>query len=195
MQAILEAIHVGRPKRMGTKGSDDPWEQEWYSGIYKQAAAGPIWLGATNLEGDGQADKRVHGGPNRAVLCYSADHYSVWREELGDLGMNYGMFGENFTIAGLNEGTVCMGDVYAVGEARIQVSQLRGPCWKLARRVGRRDMVERVLMNGRSGWYVRVLKEGHVEAGQTVQLESREADAPTMLEIHAARHWRTQPAL
>jgi MOSC domain-containing protein YiiM len=192
MNGKLIAIHVGKPKRIGTQGSGDPWERPFVSGIYKERVEGPVWLGEVNLEGDKQADLRVHGGPNRAALCYSADHYPRWLAELPSSGLVPGMFGENFTIEGLEEATVCMGDIYAIGDARVQVSQLRGPCFKLARRVGRRDMVERVLETGRSGWYVRVLAPGFVEAGQLMALESRQDGAPTMLQVHASTHWQSR---
>jgi len=175
---------------MGTKGAADPMERDWYSGIYKQPVSGRVWVGCENIDGDGQADLRFHGGPNRVALCYSADHYPRWQAELNDSSLEYGFFGENFTIEGLEENTVHMGDIFQIGEARVQVSQLRGPCWKLARRTGHKDMVERVLENGRSGWYVRVLQEGFVESGQPFILESRDEGAPTMLEVHASKQWR-----
>jgi len=191
MYGTLIAIHVGLPRRHETTSAEDPRERSWYSAIYKEVVNGPVLLGETNLEGDRQADLRVHGGPNRAALCYSAEHYARWQAELPETDWRPGMFGENFTISGLEEATVCMGDVYAIGEVRVQVSQLRGPCFKLARRVGRPDMVERVLETGRSGWYVRVLTPGLVAARQAVVLESREEGAPTMLAVHAASHWKS----
>jgi MOSC domain-containing protein YiiM len=173
---------------MGTKDAADPDGRPWYSGIFKDPVAGPVWLGETNLEGDRQADLRVHGGPNRAALCYSAGHYPRWAAEIPDIDWRHGMFGENFTITGLEETNVCIGDIYAVGDSRIQVSQLRGPCFKLERRIGLPGMIERVLATGRSGWYVRVLTAGIVQAGQQVILESREDDAPTLLTLHAATY-------
>lgn len=191
MTALLTAIHVGMPRRMGTKGAPDEVEREWYSGIFKELVSGPVWLSEMNLDGDGQADLRVHGGPNRAALCYSADHYRRWTAELPDTDWRPGMFGENFTIAGLEEATVCMGDVYTIGAARVQVSQLRGPCFKLERCVGRSDMIERVLATGRCGWYVRVLTPGVVQADQTVVLESREDGAQTLLAIHGEKRWNS----
>lgn len=189
-RGVLSAIHVGKPRRMGIRGSEEPADRPWVSGIYKDPVVGPVRLGETNLEGDGQADLRVHGGPNRAALCYAAAHYARWAVELPEVAWQPGMFGENFTVEGLEESTVCLGDVYRVGEARVQVSQLRGPCFKLERRIGRDDMVERVLATGRCGWYVRVLAPGMVEARQELVLEAREPGAPTILDIHAAKHWK-----
>ena len=190
MRATVVAIYAGKPKRMGIKDASDPMEREWYSGIYKKPVNGPVWMGYENIDGDGQADHRFHGGPNRVALCYSADHYARWQTELNDPSIVFGSFGENFTVEGLEESTVHMDDIYRIGEARVQVSQLRGPCWKLARRIGHSDIVERVLENGRSGWYVRVLQEGHVEAGQPLILEDRLDGSPSMLEVHASKHWK-----
>ena len=130
-------------------------------------------LRSTNLEGDRQADPRVHGGPEMAVLCYSADHYPRWREELGIAEIGPGGFAENFTISGQDELTVCIGDVYAVGAAVVQVSQPRGPCYKISYRWKRPDLLGRCEKNGRHGWYLRVLREGSVEAGQPIHLLER----------------------
>ena len=130
-------------------------------------------LGVTNLDGDRQGDPRIHGGPEMAVLCYSADHYPAWREELGIGEMGPGGFAENFTISGQDELTVCIGDVYRVGEATVQVSQPRGPCYKISYRWKRPDLLRRCEANGRHGWYLRVISEGLVEAGQPVELLER----------------------
>ena len=135
--------------------------------------AGPVLLRTTNVEGDRQADPRVHGGPEMAVLCYSADHYPRWREELGIPEMGPGGFAENLTITGQDELTVCIGDVYRVGTATVQVSQPRGPCYKISYRWKRPDLLRRCESNGRHGWYLRVLEEGAVQAGQPVVLVER----------------------
>lgn len=113
------------------------------------------------------------GGPEKAVLAYAADHYPLWRSELEPLELPYGTFGENFTIAGLTEETVCIGDIYIIGGAIVQISQPRQPCWKLARRWQVKDLVIRVPANGRTGWYFRVLKEGYIEQGVPVILLDR----------------------
>src|SRR5262249_47371619 len=143
----------------GTPGAADPLEQPWTSAYYKDPVTGPVKLGRLGLEGDQQADRRVHGGPDMAVLAYSIDHYPVWRRELGIESMGPGGFGENFAVAGRDERTVCVGDVIAIGDARLQVSQPRGPCANISRRWKRADLLKRVTENGRSGWYLRVLDE------------------------------------
>src|SRR5258707_6235383 len=112
----LLSIHVGKPARRGIVGSDDPMQHPWRSGIFKQPISGSVQLNALNLEGDGQADLKNHGGPFRAVLAYSAEHYPVWRTELNMPDLPYGAFGENFTISGLDENTVSIGDIFAISD-------------------------------------------------------------------------------
>jgi MOSC domain-containing protein YiiM len=148
-------------------------ERPWTSGIVKTPVEGSVWLGRTNLAGDGQADLVNHGGIDKAVLAYAASHYPVWRNELALLELPFGAFGENLTIEGQNEWTVCIGDTFAVGEALVQVSQPRQPCWKLARRWKLKDMTARVQRSGRGGWYLRVLGEGTIQAGLSVVLRER----------------------
>ena len=141
-------------------------------------------LRTLNLEGDRQADQRVHGGPERAVLIYPADHYPAWESELGR-PLEWGSFGETFTVEGLDEWSACIGDVLEVGEAVIQVSEVRGPCYKVAYRTGVPDMLQRIEAGGRSGFYARVLREGRVEAGGEVRL----ADRPNPdMSVDRARH-------
>jgi MOSC domain-containing protein YiiM len=125
----------------------------------------------TNVDGDRQADLRVHGSLDQAALMYSAGNYVKWAAD----GFHFepGNFGENLTVSGLDETTVCAGDIYSVGAAVIQVTEVRGPCYKLQYRTGIPDMIRRVLANGRSGWYVRVLQEGLIEAGQEILLLKR----------------------
>src|SRR5262245_26402280 len=139
----------------------------------------------TNLVGDGQADLVNHGGPDKAVLAYSADHYPAWRAELCLAEMTFGAFGENLTLANLTEADVCIGDVWRVGEVLLAVSQPRQPCWKLARRWKVKDLPARVVESGRSGWYFRVVREGDLEAGCAVELVER--PSPTWTVARANR--------
>lgn len=173
-KTILLSLQVGLPRLLGKPGTNDPSERLWSTGIFKEPVTGPVWLGRTNLTGDGQADLTVHGGPDKAVLVYSAEHYSAWRAELKRDDFTFGAFGENFTIAGLDEDKVCVGDIYEIGESRVQVSQPRQPCWKLARKWNLPRLPARVVATGRSGWYLRVLREGHVAVNQPVTLVARE---------------------
>ena len=166
--ARLVSIQVGVPHwNVSADG------QRWRSAFFKERVAGPVVLRSTNLDGDGQAELEVHGGPDMAVLCYAFDHYALWRDELALPEMGPGGFGENFTIAGQDESTVFIGDVYEVGDAVVQVSQPRGPCSKISKRWERPDLLRRVELTGRHGWYVRVLQEGTVEAGLELRLAER----------------------
>ena len=171
--ARLLSIQVGLPRQLGTEGAADPMDRPWTSGFFKEPVAGPVRLGRLGLEGDGQADRVNHGGPDKAALLYAAGHYPAWQGELGLAVMPFGAFGENLTIAGLAEPDVCIGDTYAIGPARVQVSQPRQPCWKLARRWRIKDLPARVVANGHSGWYIRVQEGGLIEAGMPVELIDR----------------------
>ena len=170
---VLVSIQVGKPRWHGTPGASDPMQRPYSTGYFKEPVAGPVRVGFTNLAGDGQADLVSHGGPDKAVLAYSADHYPKWRAELGIPDMTYGGFGENLTVAGLTEAGVCVGDVWRIGPVLLAVSQPRQPCWKTARRHGRKDLPARVVETGRSGWYYRVLEEGEIEALLPVELVER----------------------
>jgi MOSC domain-containing protein YiiM len=149
-------------------------DRPWTSGIFKEPVNAPVWLGTTNLAGDGQADRVHHGGPDKAVLAYSADHYPAWRRELDKPGLTFGAFGENFTVQGLTEADVCVGDVWSIGNAAVvQVSQPRQPCWKLARRWRVKTLALDAQQTGRTGWYFRVMTEGLVAIGMPLVLVER----------------------
>lgn len=145
------------------------------SGIGKTAASHPLRLGPEGFEGDEQADRRVHGGVEKAVHHYPLDHYSDWRAELGDLQALTapGGFGENISTAGLTEAEVAVGDTFRLGGALIQVSQGRQPCWRLNHRFGVPDMARRVQQTGRTGWYYRVLQTGTVTPWDRLELIDR----------------------
>jgi MOSC domain-containing protein YiiM len=169
----LVSIQVGRPVTMRPTGDGAPWDRIWETGFVKQPIAGPVLLGREGLAGDGQADQGNHGGPNRALLAYSAGHYPGWREELGLPEMGPGGFGENLTIEGQDELTVCVGDLYELGEAVVEVSQPRIPCYKISWRWRRAELLPRVEETGRYGWHLRVRREGAIEAGQSLSLVER----------------------
>ncbi|SMP73347.1 MOSC domain-containing protein YiiM [Neorhodopirellula lusitana] len=165
--AELRSIQVGKPQTLGT---DKPWT----SGFLKETVAEPLWLGTTNLAGDGQADLEHHGGPHKAVCVYSAEHYPYWRDQLQLPELKAGDFGENFTIGELTEHDVCIGDTWSIGEAVVQVSQPRQPCWKLARRWDIKTLALQVQQTGYTGWYFRVLQEGQVQQGNPARLVDRQ---------------------
>ena len=162
---LLASIQVGRPQLRGDEDAVDPWDSAWFSGFCKNAVAGPVALRWTNLDGDEQADLDNHGGVDKAVCCYPAVHYDGWRCALNLPDLAFGGFGENFTIDGLAEPDVCIGDVWKIGTAVVQVSQPRQPCWKLARRWKIKTLTLQVQQTGRTGWYFRVLTEGVVAPG------------------------------
>jgi MOSC domain-containing protein YiiM len=169
----LLSLQVGLPQTYQTGDHSDSPDRSWTTGIFKYPVESPVWLGWTNLTGDGQADLRVHGGPEKAVNAYPASHYPHWREELHIPDLPFGAFGENFTLETLNEQNVCIGDLFQIGEAQIQVSQPRQPCWKLARKWGLPELPALVLKIGFTGWYYRVVMTGYVQAGQQLVLLER----------------------
>ncbi|HEV7662576.1 MAG TPA: MOSC domain-containing protein [Chloroflexota bacterium] len=186
--ARLVGIQVGLPTTHGSPDAADPLDRPWRTAFYKSAVAGPVWLGKTNLVGDGQGNLRVHGGEDMAVLGYAASHYPLWRAELNLPDLPYGAFAENFTITALDETSVCVGDVYAIGDAQVQVSQPRQPCSNITRRWKLRGLTERVGETGRTGWYLRVLREGEVCAGEPVVLLERPSPELTIERVAREHH-------
>lgn len=190
MNGRLVAVCVGRPERRGTAGAADVLDRPWESAIHKSPIAGAARMSSLGVAGDAQADTRVHGGPEKAVLAYATEHYDSWRTVLDPGELGPGAFGENLAVTGFAETTVAIGDVWAVGSARLQVSQPRGPCWKLVRKFRREDLVERVLENGFTGWYLRVLEEGVVQAGDVVTVVDRPHAKLTIAAVHRVLYER-----
>lgn len=143
------------------------------TGIFKTAVHGPVRVLTEQLEGDGQADRIHHGGPDKAVYAYAAEHYDWWQQELGRDDLVPGHFGENLTIAGLDENELCIGDQLAIGSARFVVTQPRVPCFKLGLRFGDASLPKRFADSLRCGAYLRVLEPGILEAGNPVQRVAR----------------------
>lgn len=170
----LVSLQIGRPAGHRSQIKDGK-ETEWISSIWREAVAGRVFLGRTDLAGNTQADLKNHGGPDKAVCCYALEHYPSWRTALGftETEFGCGAFGENFTLTGLTEGTVCLGDIYTVGTAKVQVSQPRMPCWKVGRRWEHEGLPGEMTATGRTGFYLRVLEEGEVGAGDTLTLIER----------------------
>jgi MOSC domain-containing protein YiiM len=186
----LCSIQVGTPQSYGFDDAVDAHDKPWTTGFFKTGIEGRVFADKTNLTGDGQADLKNHGGVDKAVLAYSADHYSMWRQELGKPDLPHGAFGENLTIAGLNESSVCIGDVFSVGTVAFEVSQPRQPCWKLARRWRMHELTGMVVRNGRSGWYLRVLEPGWIEVGMPVALIERPSPDWTIARANEILHHR-----
>ena len=169
----LLSIQISSVQEIASQESGAWWDRAWSTGFYKQPVLQPLWLGYEGLRGDQQADRRFHGGSEKAVCVYPGEHYPYWQAKMGLAELPNGAFGENFTTAGLIEADVCIGDVYAVGEARVQVSQPRQPCWKLARRWQVKDLTAQVERTGFTGFYFRVLQHGVVVAGTDFTLLER----------------------
>ena len=171
--ALIWSIQVGLPEQRGHEGPDDPAQKAWTTGIFKHTVSGPVRLYRHHLEGDGQADLIHHGGLDKAVCAYPSEHWFHWHGTLPPHQLTGGAFGENFTLQGLTEEDVCIGDVFSVGSAVLQISQPRQPCWKLARRWQRKDLALLVEQTGLTGWYFRVLQEGMVEMNAALRLMER----------------------
>jgi MOSC domain-containing protein YiiM len=144
------------------------------TGIFKSPVEGRIHLHRLNFDGDRQADLRVHGGKDKAVYAYPSEHYRYWREELPEMELPWGVFGENLTTAGLDEEGLHLGDRLRIGEAILRVAQPRLPCYKLGIRFGRDDIIKRFLASGKSGFYFAVDHEGEIGAGDTIEIIDRD---------------------
>lgn len=173
----LISINVGLPRTVTWQG------RPVTTSIFKEPVSEPVMLRALNLEGDRQADLTVHGGADKAVYVYPAEHYDYWRRKLPDTPLPWGSFGENFTSQGLLEDEVNIGDRFRIGTAEVGVTQPRLPCYKLGLKFGRADMVKRFLASRRTGFYLAVLKEGEVTAGDAVELLQRDENNVTVADV------------
>src|SRR5215470_14852392 len=150
----IVSVNVGLPREIVWKGVTVR------TAIFKEPVAGAVAIRELNLAGDQQADLSVHGGSDKAVYAYPAEHYEYWRKQLPDVSLSWGAFGENLTTDALWEDTLCVGDLLRVGSAVLQITQPRMPCYKLALRFNRDDMIKRFLLSGRSGFYFSVIEQG-----------------------------------
>lgn len=192
-----------------------PREVDWHgttvtTSIFKEPVKSRVLLRKLNLDGDKQSDLTVHGGEHKAVYCYPIEHYGYWKAELPGQPLPMGAFGENFTIEGLDENSVYIGDRFSVGSAEVVISQPRLPCYKLGIRFGADDMVTRFLASRRTGFYLAVTREGEVGAGDAITPLShdrksipvsaitrlyvaKEYDSDDLLEIERARQLSALP--
>jgi MOSC domain-containing protein YiiM len=173
------SVNVGLPR-------DIPWRGGVVrTGIFKSPVPGPVPVRRFNLDGDAQADLTVHGGRDKAVYAYPAEHYPFWRSEMPDRVFPWGMFGENLTTEGVLESEVCIGDEYRVGTARLTVTQPRMPCFKLAVRFDDPRMVKRFMAALRPGLYFAVLDEGEVSPGDPIECVRRDPAGITVADLLA----------
>ncbi len=167
MSVSIVSINIGKPK-------DVPYQRkEIYTAIFKHAVEDPVFLSTVNFAGDGQGDLINHGGIDKAVCVYPYEHYPYWEKQL-DRKLTYGAFGENITTLGMTEEQVCIGDIFQLGQAVVQISQPREPCFKLSLKYGVTELPLWVQQTGFSGYYFRVLQEGMVS----------KADAITRIQRH-----------
>lgn len=157
MQII--STNIGQPRILEYHG------KEVKTGLFKYPVQEPIFLGVQDVEKDNVMDRKHHGGVDKACYLYSADHYGYWQKMYPELDLTWGMFGENLTVEGLQEAEICVGDIFKIGEAEVQATQPRQPCFKLEFRFNDRLIIRKFVDSGFSGVYVRVLKSGRVKAG------------------------------
>jgi MOSC domain-containing protein YiiM len=162
MQVV--SVNVSKPKDVVHDGAVVS------TGIYKEPVKGRLWVRKLGIEGDGQADLTAHGGPDQAVYAYPVEHYAYWEEQLGRDPLPFGQFGENLSITGIDEASARVGDTLKIGTAVLQVTQPRLPCYKLGIRMGAgKTFPKRFQKSGRVGFYLRVMKEGELAAGDRIE--------------------------
>jgi MOSC domain-containing protein YiiM len=177
----LISVNTGGPRDVESHG------RVVRTSIWKTPRQGRLHVSTENVDGDEQSDLTVHGGIYKAVYCYPSEHYDYWRRQLPGMDLPWGVFGENLTTEGLLETGVRIGDRLQIGSAEFSITQPRQPCFKLGIRFGRDDMVKRFAASGRSGFYVRVLREGEIEAGDDIRILERAADSITVSDIFALK--------
>lgn len=172
------SVNVGLPKPIVWNG------RFVLSSIFKEPVEGRIAVRRLNLEGDRQADLSVHGGPDKAVYAYSVEHYSFWRDFLSEVALPPGSFGENLTVEGLMEENVHIGDCLQIGTAQLRVTQPRTPCYKLAAKFERTDIVQQFLETGYSGFYLAILREGEIGRGDEIQVIASAAQRVSIADLN-----------
>ena len=189
MKLIITGLYAGQVQPMPGDGRP--------TAIFKTPVAGRMAIGREGLVGDAQADRRVHGGPDKALHHFPAETHARLAARFQDAAatLGPGALGENFSTLGADEATVCIGDVFAVGTAKVQLCQPRQPCWKIEARHGVDGMTRAIADDGIAGWYYRVIETGDVELGDAIELIDRAADAPTLAAFWALIHQhRPDPA-
>ncbi|WP_318345848.1 MOSC domain-containing protein [Flagellimonas baculiformis] len=158
------STNIGRPTKITWNG------KETTTGIYKFPVQEPLFLDVEEVQGDTVADRKVHGGAYKACYLFASDHYPYWQEKYPDLDWDWGMFGENLTVEGLDESQIRIGNIYRLGSALVQISQPREPCYKLGIRFGDQNILKAFIEHGWPGTYLRILETGTVAVGDTMEL-------------------------
>src|SRR5215470_15602938 len=183
----LLSVNVGLPKDVAWHG------KTVHTAVWKYSVDGPRQVRRLNIDGDGQGDLQGHGGEHRAVFVYQIDSYRYWQSELGRNDFTYGQFGENFTVDGLPDREVCIGDRYRIGSALFEVTQPRVTCYRVGIRMNEPQMAALLVARGRPGFYLRVLEEGHVEAGDDIVQVGVGPERMTVSEIDALLYMPGHP--
>lgn len=154
------------------------------TGIFKKPTTQPIYLGKEDVKGDEVSDRKHHGGIFKACYLFSADHYDYWKNLYPNLDWTYGMLGENLTVSGLDETQIYIGDIYKIGEALVQITQPREPCYKFGVKFGTQKVLKQFIEHGFPGTYIRVLEEGFIEWGDDIKLVQRAEKSLTISQFH-----------
>jgi MOSC domain-containing protein YiiM len=176
--ARLISVNVGLPAIIGESRG-----RKLTSAIVKKSVSGPVFVTKLNLEGDKQADLKVHGGVDKAAYGYPSEHYDYWEKKFPDVDLPWGSFGENLTTLGLHENRLHVGDSLEIGSAVFEVTQPRFPCNRLAMRFGTQKMIKSFLDSERSGFYLKVLKEGSIMAGDAIRHRVVDPHSKTIISI------------
>lgn len=174
----LLSVNVSQPKDVACDG------KMVRTGIFKEPVEGRVWLRKLGLDGDGHGDLAVHGGVDKAVYAYAIEHYEYWKRELGRDKLPFGQFGENFTVEGLLEEEVHVGDVLQIGGTQVQATQPRVPCFKLGLKMGLATFPKLFLASERSGFYLRVIEEGDIGAGDSIERIRLDPARLSIKEVH-----------
>ena len=178
----LLSVNIAQPRPIVFQG------RQVMTAIFKQPIEGRRAVHSLGVEGDAQADLNAHGGKDKAVYGYPQEHYGYWQDQLGAEPFPYGQFGENFTVSGLLEDDLQIGDILEIGSTTLQVSQPRVPCFKLGVRMGDQSFLKTFLHSLRVGFYLRVLSEGHVEAGDPIKHTRSSTPSITVRDLFHLRH-------
>jgi MOSC domain-containing protein YiiM len=171
------SVNLGRPREVEWRG------RTVRTSIWKDAVEGAVRVRTLNLDGDAQSDLKVHGGPEKAVYAYPSEHYDYWRRELEVDALPWAAFGENLTTSGVTESELAIGDRIRIGSVELMVTQPRLPCYKLGIRFAREDMIKRFLTSGRSGFYLSVVQEGELAAGDRLEIVSRDPHRVSVADV------------
>jgi len=169
MQALV-SIQIGKPRAMESDPAFALSSKPWRTAIFKAPVSGKVNVGTEGIHGDGQADLKHHGGVDKAICVYPVEHFEYWRQQLNRKDFGNGAFGENFSVAGLEESSVAIGDRWQIGTATFEVSQPRQPCWKLARRWQSKTLAAQAIDSGKTGWYLRVIKTGTIRCDAPIMV-------------------------